>query len=284
MGLPGRGKSQLFCRQILLCFWILIVQAATSVLAKLPTSPSSSSEESFYSCFISIIPAMTEHPDYHPEQDSDMSKVLSVDTEPTGTADEVNTALQAAQADWKKRKISTAEALNSVKAGIDETIHENESKDQNVQAGGKKCGQGQEGKSQKQMNKLSGSPAEDSVRKPYVPPYRLRSSSQNAMIERSILEHLPAPRPRNGNSLETHATHSPWNNNNLHGSYGTGADASLATHEAEAHVRMLAWENWALRNVLMYQYGWNRQGIDYALDIERQILAAGAPASGFNHG
>lgn len=64
----------------------------------------------------------------------------------------------------------------------------------------------------------------------------------------------------------------PWPNN-MRGDINIRFDGALSLYEEEAHVRMLAWENWALRNVLMYGYGWTRQGIDFALDIERQRTA-----------
>lgn len=178
-----------------------------------------------------------------------------------------------------------------------------------IQSGGKKCGRGREHKCPKQMNghgssikpsaialppmatpssnaspaQSCGLPAEGSTRTPYVPPYRLRSSEQNAIIERSILEDLPTFRQRNSNTLSGRPRHSPWINNS-HGGYGTGAHASLATHEADAQIRLLAWENWALRNVLMFQYGWNLESIDFALEIERQRLVSGAPTTGIDQG
>lgn len=179
----------------------------------------------------------------------------------------------------------------------------NQQQNQNVQAREKERGRARESNSQTQtdghgsrIDPSSTAPgmnvdlpnstvpqAEKLELKPYVPPYRLRSSEQNAIIGRSLLQDLPQPRRRNELPVEVPPASSPWLGT-LQGGYGTGTDAFLAAHEAEAHIRMLAWENWALRNVLIYQYGWNRPGIDYALDVERQRLAAGAPKTGFNHG
>lgn len=110
--------------------------------------------------------------------------------------------------------------------------------------------------------------------KPYVPPHRLRSPEQNATMGQAILEDLPHARRRVEMAMKGPPTCLPWPNN-LRGDMNTQIDGVLSPYEEEAHVRMLAWENWALRNVLMYGYGWSRQGIDFALDIERQRLAGG---------
>lgn len=60
-----------------------------------------------------------------------------------------------------------------------------------------------------------------------------------------------------------------------HGGLETGGDTIFSVQEEEAHVRMLAWENWAFRNILMYRFGLSRQDINVALDVEKQRLAAG---------
>jgi hypothetical protein len=110
--------------------------------------------------------------------------------------------------------------------------------------------------------------------RPYVPPYRLRSPEEYAIIGQSVLDGLPQPHEKIEIAMDAPRLRSSQPNHPEGGS-GTGVDTLFSAQEEEGHVRMLAWENWALRNILMYRFSLSRQEIDFALDVEKQKRATG---------
>jgi len=120
---------------------------------------------------------------------------------------------------------------------------------------------------------LPTSKAGDSKLEVYVPPYRLRSPEENAKVSQTMPSGHRSHRKSEA-GLNVPRTRSPPPDHG-HGGPGTGVGNIFSAQEEEAHVRMLAWENWAFRNILMYRFGLSRQDINLALDVERQRLAAG---------
>jgi hypothetical protein len=118
------------------------------------------------------------------------------------------------------------------------------------------------------------SQTESSRLRPYVPPYRLRSPEENAIIGRSVLDDLPQPHGKIEIAMDAPRIRisQPYYQQ---GESGTGNDTMFSAQEEDGHVRMLAWENWALRNILMYRFSLSRQEIDFALDVEKQKRATG---------
>lgn len=109
---------------------------------------------------------------------------------------------------------------------------------------------------------------------PYVPPYRLRSPEENAIIGRSVLDDLLQAHGKIEIAMEAPRIRFSQPDYPQGGNV-RGSDTIFSAQEEDGHVRMLAWENWALRNTLMYRFGLSRREIDFALEVEKQKLARG---------